>query len=313
MRKAKVLCFINYKGGVGKTTSTYHIGCSLAGHHDKKVLFVDIDPQTNLTFLCAPIEEWEKHKRNIGTIATMYKRYQKKTPLDTKRYIWRAPIKVASRYHIEGLDLIPCDIDLIGEDLGGGTFTGTMPSLEALRTNAKAFIRERSFIQSLIREIETDYDYVLIDCPPNLYLMTQNALSASDYYIITAIPDHLSTIGLSILTKKVGRIGELLSSAKTFAGDSSPKPPVAKLGGVIFVKVRIGGSLITNVHYNKMEEIGRHLGQEACFQDYTTELIGYSEAAENSVPVWALNTPNALRAAQKMEYQNITNEIIRRF
>ncbi len=313
MHKAKILCFINYKGGVGKTTSTYHIGCSLVGHHDKKVLFIDIDPQTNLTFLCAPVEEWENHKRNTGTIATMYKRYQDKIALDTKRYIWRAPIKVSSRYRIEGLDLIPCDIDLIGEDLGGGSFTGTMPSLEALRVNSKSFIRERSFIQTIIREVETNYDYILIDCPPNLYLMTQNALAASDYYIITAIPDHLSTIGLSILTKKVERIGDLLSSARTFTGDSSAKPVVAKLGGVIFVKIRIGGSLMTNVHYNKMVEIGNLLGPETCFQEYTTELIGYSEAAENSLPVWAVDTPNARRAAQKGEYQNITNEIIRRF
>jgi chromosome partitioning protein len=80
-----VISFINYKGGVGKTTSTYHIGCSLVGHHDKKVLLIVIDPQTNLTFLCGPVEEWNKHKRNIGTIATMYKRYQDRIALDTKR------------------------------------------------------------------------------------------------------------------------------------------------------------------------------------------------------------------------------------
>jgi len=52
MARAKVISVVNYKGGVGKTTTTYHVGCSLAQHHNKRVLLVDIDPQTNLTFLC---------------------------------------------------------------------------------------------------------------------------------------------------------------------------------------------------------------------------------------------------------------------
>jgi chromosome partitioning protein len=85
---AKVIAFINYKGGVAKTTTTYHVGCSLAQHLGKRVLFVDIDPQTNLTFLCASIGEWEQFKKNTGTIATMYQRFQDKKPLDTKRFVW---------------------------------------------------------------------------------------------------------------------------------------------------------------------------------------------------------------------------------
>ena len=71
MGRANVLSFINYKGGVAKTTSTYHIGCWLAGLKEKNVLLIDIDPQTNLTFLCAPIEEWKRQKSRVGTIATM--------------------------------------------------------------------------------------------------------------------------------------------------------------------------------------------------------------------------------------------------
>ena len=51
----KVVSFINYKGGVGKTTSAYHVACCLAQHHSQKVLMIDIDPQTNLTFLCATV------------------------------------------------------------------------------------------------------------------------------------------------------------------------------------------------------------------------------------------------------------------
>ena len=82
MPRAKVLSFINYKGGVAKTTTTYHVGCSLAQHYGKRVLLVDIDPQTNLTFLCAPVEKWEDFKRKTGTIATMYQKHLEKKALD---------------------------------------------------------------------------------------------------------------------------------------------------------------------------------------------------------------------------------------
>lgn len=313
MPRAKVVCFINYKGGVGKRTTTYHVGCSLAGHHKKKVLFIDIDPQTNLTFLCAPVEEWQKVKSGAGTIANLYRKFLDKKTLDTKRFIWRSPIKIHGRYRIEGLDLIPCDIDLIGEDLGGASFTGTMPSIEALRKNSAAYLRERSFLRSAIREIETDYDYILIDCPPNLYLMTQNALLASGHYVVTAIPDHLSTIGLSILRQKVERIGKLVDSAKTLAGDAPSGLGIAKLGGIVFVKIRIGGSLVTTTHHNKMEQVREMMGADACFNTHTTELIGYSEAAETSVPVWAHDSENARRASRKGEYQEISEEFLRRF
>jgi chromosome partitioning protein len=102
MPKPKVISFINYKGGVGKTTSTYHIGCSLAGHHEKRVLLIDIDPQTNLTFLCTSIEKWQEFKKKPGTIAHIYKRYQDKIALNAKRYIWRAPVQVLGRLRIEG-------------------------------------------------------------------------------------------------------------------------------------------------------------------------------------------------------------------
>ncbi len=312
MPRAKIISFINYKGGVAKTTTTYHVGCSLAQHFNKKVLLVDIDPQTNLTFLCAPIEKWKEFKRRTGTIATMYQRYLDKKPIDTKRHIWRSPIQFNQK-RIQNLDLIPCDIDLLGEDLSSGQVTGSFPNLELLRRQATQYLRDRLFMKKALKEIEDDYDYVLIDCPPNLYLMTQNALAASKWYVVTAIPDHLSTIGLQILDQKVTRIGEFLKSAQIFAGESGAPLKVAQRGGIIFVRVRIGGSVLTNVHADKMSEVNRLVGQGVCFNDHTTELIGYSEAAEGLAPIWMLNTPNAQRAAAKREYEDITQEFMKRF
>jgi len=307
---AKVVCFINYKGGVGKSTSTYHVGCYLAQYLNQRVLLLDIDPQTNLTFLCSAIENWQRFKRTTGTIASLYRRFQDRQSLDTKRFIWRSPVSIG-RHSIANLDLIPCDIDLLGEDLGGGQVLGTFPTLEAMRRNATEYLRERSFLSRALKEVESDYDYVLIDCPPNLYLMTQNALLASQKFVVPTIPDHLSTIGLSILLQKVEKIGQLVTAAGALADATVQNMQVATLGGIVFVRVRLGGTMLTTAHASKMAELRQNF-PGSCFPTYTTELIGYTEAAAAAMPVWGLQNANAIRAAQKGEYDDITREFVRK-
>ena len=270
---------------------------------------IDIDPQTNLTFLCARYEQWRRRKRNGRTIADLYRRFMEGLPLEVTRYVWERAVTIG-RYPISGLDLIPCDIDLLGEDIGGGQIAGVFPSAEALRRNAQQYMRDRSFLRKAIDEVHARYDWVVIDCPPNLYLMTQNALHASDYYVVTAIPDHLSTIGLNILTQKVETIGRDISAAQPLAGVDSRRA-VADLGAIVFVKVRIGGQMITNTHQTTITSIGREsFARDKVVSTYTTELIGYSEAAENLVPVWEHTSDNARRATRKNEYPEITRELI---
>jgi len=143
--------------------------------------------------------------------------------------------------------------------------------------------------------------------------MTQNALVASKWYVVPTIPDHLSTIGLSILRKKVENIGDLLRAAQTFTGESDKPLGIADLGGILFVRVRIGGTLLTNAHASKMESVRQDFGEALCFRVHTTELIGYTEAAQSTAPIWMHSSPNALRAASRREYEKITEEFIQRF
>ena len=188
-----VVSFINYKGGVGKTTTAYHVSCSLAQHHRQKVLMIDIDPQTNLTFLCAHYEKWQRRKRSVGTIKHLYSRFiDKDRTLDVSRFIWNDAV-VTGRFAISGLDLIPCDIDLLGEDLGGGQVLDTYQNQREFRQDSQRYLKERSFLTNVIEDVRDRYDWVVIDCPPNLYLMTQNALHTSDYYVVT-LPPNLPSI-----------------------------------------------------------------------------------------------------------------------
>lgn len=307
---ATVIAFINYKGGVAKTTSAYHIGCWLAGMKEKRVLLIDIDPQTNLTFLCASVEDWQKRKKDPGTILHMYRRYVDRKPIDTGKYIWREPIRLRDGRRHPRVHLIPCDIDLIGEDVATGDIVGSYPSMAKLKEQAVSVLRDRQFLCRVVGEVGSEYDYVIIDCPPNLYLMTQNALLAADYYIVTAIPDHLSTIGLNTLHGKVRDMDRMLDSAATLVGKRHAG--YAELGGILFVRVRIGGQIMTNAHSDKMAEVRSSFGDK-CFDAHTTELIGYTEAAANSLPVWLHDSDNARRAAGKQEYPKVVDQMLQRF
>ena len=184
--------------------------------------------------------------------------------------------------------------------------------MSALQQNAQRYLRELSFLKKVVEDTHGKYQWVIIDCPPNLYLMTQTALHVSDYYVVTAIPDHLSTIGLNILTRKLQGIGDTVSNASTLAGVQQG-PTVAKLGAIVFVKVRLGGSRITTTHADTMNSIAlQPYAQGKVVRRYTTELIGYSEAAESRVPVWEHDSTNARRAARNNEYPEITRELMRK-
>jgi chromosome partitioning protein len=312
MSKAKIISVINYKGGVGKTTSAYHIGCSLAQHYDKKVLLIDIDPQTNLTFMCAEYDDWEQFKMEGGTIATLFQQFMARCSMKTSSVIWKSPILLGNGKALTNLDLIACDIELLGDELGleggGAAFPAHKPTAWAMED----FIRARRFLSEALKQVVNDYDYILIDCPPNLHLLTQNALLASDAYLVTAIPDHLSTLGIDTLQGRIGRINKRLAAAQVFLGRTFGLDSVAELGGIVFVKVRESAHGVINLFEQKMLEVGRDFNGK-CFPAYTTEMIGYCEASERRLPVWACNTPNAKRAAATEQYQNITRIFLERF
>ncbi|HKQ76620.1 MAG TPA: AAA family ATPase [Blastocatellia bacterium] len=312
MSKAKIISVINYKGGVGKTTSAYHIGCSLAQHYHKRVLLIDIDPQTNLTFLCADYESWDQFRAERGTIATLYRQFIARCAMKTSSVIWKSPVRLADGGSIANLDLIPCDIELLGDELGldgsGAPFPAHRPSAWAMED----FLRWRRFLCEAVKQVENEYDYILIDCPPNLYLLTQNALLASDAYLVTTIPDHLSTLGIDTLQGRIKVINTRVAAAQVFLGKSFGLDSVAELGGIVFVKVRESAHGVLNLFEQRMSQIGSDFNGK-CFPAYTTEMVGYCEASEQRRPVWACASPNAKNAAATEQYQKITRIFLERF
>lgn len=155
------IAFTNQKGGVGKTTTTVNTGAGLSkiGY---KVLLIDMDPQANLTY------SLKIHSSRMKTNVYHLLKGQ----------------KTASEVIMEhnGFDLLPASIDLSGAEL------------ELVNEPAREQI-----LKDAIKEVEDDYDFILLDCPPNLGLLTLNAFTAADELVIVLQSEYLALHGLSKL------------------------------------------------------------------------------------------------------------------
>lgn len=329
----KIISFINYKGGVGKTTTTYHIGCALALYHNKKILLIDTDPQANLTFLCTIPEQWEIFKRNHGTISELFNSYLKDTAnsFDIEKIIWKSPIKQAAKEAVPNLDLIPSDVELLGIDIDLAAKTKMknekgfyQEQIHILRRAVKRiknelgidtscdfrdaffYIEQRHILRKALDRIKDIYDYILIDCPPNLYLVTQNSVFTSDYYMITTIPDHLSTIGISILIKKITDLNAAITQKYRIIG-SNAKSVILK--GLLFTMIRKSGPNIVSTLKERMQSLRKDY-HTLCFEQYISLGTGYTEAAASALPVFLANDSNSIRVAS--EYKEVTNEFLQK-
>ena len=170
-----IIAFANQKGGVAKTTSTHNIGVGLAASN-QKVLLVDLDSQASLT-ISVGLEPLEVDK-NIVTILD-------KSKCDIKECI--QPLN-------DKLDIITSTIDLASREM------------EMLSRASREKILDRA-----LDPIKNDYDFILIDCPPQLSILTVNALSCADGVIIPTKTDYLSYRGIEQLMDTVDEIKELIN------------------------------------------------------------------------------------------------------
>ena len=177
----KVISFMNNKGGVAKTMSAFNIGI-LWANIGKKILFIDLDSQANLTNMVSSDDPRYESRKWDNTIEDAFVIGPRLNPL---------PI-LPSRYN--NVDFVPADLKLSSFDV------------ETSNITLKVYL-----LKDLIAPIKNNYDYIIIDCPPALGGIIMNAMVASDGIVLVSTPDQPSLDGMHMV---VGVYNEVLADER---------------------------------------------------------------------------------------------------
>ncbi len=172
-----IIAIANEKGGTGKTTMAVNLGAALA-IRGMKTLLIDMDPQGNASYILSQITEDDPAMYSVLV--------EKDTPLDS----------IIRPTSTENLNIAPSNLHLAGAEVQLATMLG----------------RENALKRKLTPEIQSRYDFILIDTSPSLGLLTINSLNAADYALIPVSCDFLSIVGLTLLFDTIRLCQEQLGS-----------------------------------------------------------------------------------------------------
>ena len=178
----KVITISNHKGGVGKTTSSINIGAGL-NSLGKKVLLIDLDPQANLSQSLGIIEPEDNIYKYLKGVSSNYSKNIE-------------PIQI-----LKGLDVIPSTLDLSGAEVEMSSEAG-----------------REYILRELIEPLKPLYDFIIIDSPPSLGLLTINSFTASDTILIPLQAQYLALQGLTKIIEVVDKIKYRLNKELTIGG-----------------------------------------------------------------------------------------------
>lgn len=179
---ARVIAITNQKGGVGKTTTAVNLGASLAAS-EQRTLIIDCDPQGNTTSALGIPKDPSRR--------TLYQSIILDEPIE----------RVTLDARVEGLDLIPSDKNLVGA------------SIEMVSMDDREYK-----LKSAIAPILAKYNYVLLDCPPSLDLLTINALAASDSVLVPIQCEYFALEGVSELLDTLMRLRRTINPSLAVEG-----------------------------------------------------------------------------------------------
>ena len=250
----KKISVTNQKGGVGKTTSCVNLASYIADS-GKKVLLIDMDPQGNA---CTSVGvEVEKGQNTVYEILL--------GECNVKEAIYPSVLK--------NLEVIPSTVDLAGAEVD------------------LVYVENReNILKDALKEVITQYDYVFIDCPPSLGLLTVNALTATNTIIIPIQCEYFALVGL----------GQLMNTVRLIKKHLNPE---IEIEGVLLTMKDSRSNLVTQVS----DEIRKYFGEKV-FETYIPRNIRLAESPSHGKPI--LLYDNKSKGA--IAYKSLAEEFLRR-
>jgi chromosome partitioning protein len=274
----KVVSVINYKGGVG----TANLGAQLAWE-GRRVLLIDLDAQASLTFSFISPDTWKKDFSEAKTIKGWFESFDSGTPVSLGSLI-DTPARVQGALRGKGqLDVIYSHLGLINVDLELATNLGGANIGQAKKNFINIHRRLANGIAVDLRN--NGYDLVMIDCPPNFNIVTKTAIIASDYILVPARPDYLSTLGISYLLRSVNLLIKDYNDFADVKDDQQTARIAPKVLGVVFTMIQEYGGQPISAQRPFMEQT-RRLPNISVFPEYIkrNDTI-FADAPQYGIPV----------------------------
>lgn len=261
----KTFVIANQKGGVGKTTTTLNLGAALA-LRGKKILLVDLDPQANLSSGLGFTRQFDKNSWNS----------QQEAPYKSIYDVLVNEVNISSVFvstSTPNLYLVPSHLSLAGAEI------------EMVNMLAR-----ENLLKKALSKLEEDFDYILIDCPPSLGLLTINALCSADKVLIPIQCEYFALEGL----------GQLIETTKLIKGIN----PTLSIGGVILTMFDSRTKLSSSV----VDDVNSFFGSEA-FKAIVPRNVRLSEAPSHGKTIFQYDP----KSTGAIAYSDLAKEFIKKF
>ena len=250
----RIIAIANQKGGVGKTTTSINLSSCLA-EKGKKVLAIDLDPQGNMTSGLGVEKESVEN--------TVY-----------ELILGECTIKESiSKTVVDNLTIIPSNVNLAGAEI------------ELLGINDKEYI-----LRTAVEYIRDDYDFIIIDCPPSLNMLTVNAMTTADTVLVPIQCEYYALEGLSQLIHTINLVQERLN-------------PKLQIEGVVFTMYDVR----TNLSNQVVDTVKENLDTKI-YNTMIPRNIRLAEAPSYGIPINMYDS----KSAGAESYRNLAKEIIDR-
>lgn len=313
---AKKVSIINFKGGVGKSTLAFHLATYLA--RESRVLLIDVDHQSSLSLVLMGDVVWQDAVNSRSTVNKIFESFcNRKVVMPGDEIIHRSVMmqrRPTRKSLYPNLDLVPAQFELDDTEIEMASTTMGSPVIS--EWHKRTLMAE--WLDSV--DVDSNYDYVIFDCPPATKLVSQNALAASDYYVVPVVPDIMSSRGVThfqaLVDAKIDKKLEFLRASAGIAPKDVPRSyrSVTKMAGIVPFLAKPSGNAasgLTNIHTEQLAALRTRWGANIIKQ-VVTSLTGVPEAVDQGLPLWAAPaSANRDRALPMME--NACKQIIARF